>query len=72
MRIAAEQRHREDQDHQHHRQDDQVIADLQHGALEMADGVRLLHQLGGLAEVGVLTRAIDQCSISPWRTIEPE
>ena len=58
--IPAEQRDGENQDHQHHRQHDQVIADLQHGALEMADGVRLLHQLCGLAEVSVLARAIDQ------------
>jgi hypothetical protein len=38
---------------QRHCEDDQVVADLQYGALEMADGVSLLHQLRGLAEVRV-------------------
>ena len=52
-RVAAEERHGNYQRHQGHRKDDQVIADLQHGTLEMADGVGLLHQLRGLAEVGV-------------------
>ena len=40
-------------------EDDQVVADLQHGTLEMADGVRLLHQLRGLPEVGVRTGGVD-------------
>ena len=48
--------------HQSHREDDQVIADLQNGLLKMADGVRLLHQLRRLAEVGVRARGIDQCA----------
>ena len=52
-RVAAEERDGNNHRHQSHREDDQVIADLQHRALEMADGVRLLHQLRGLAEVGV-------------------
>ena len=61
-RVAAEERDDNDHHHQRHREDDQVIADLQHGALEMADGVRLLHQLRRLAEVGVRTRGIHQCA----------
>ena len=48
--------------HQNHRQDDQVIANLQHRALKVADGLRPLHQLRRLAEVGVRTRGIDQCA----------
>ena len=58
--VAAEKGDRQNQDHQHQRQDDQVIADLQHRSLEMAGGVRLLDQLGGLAEVRVLPGGIDQ------------
>ena len=59
-RVAAEDRDGNNHRHQSHREDDQVIANLQHGALKMADGVRLLHQLRRLAEVGVRTRGIDQ------------
>ena len=57
-RVATEDGDGQDQHHQGHREDDQVIANLQHGTLEMADSVRLLHQLGGLAEVGVRTGGI--------------
>ena len=53
-KIADRNNHR----YQCRREDDQVIADLQHGTLEMADGVRLLHQLRRLAEVGVRTRGV--------------
>ena len=52
-RVAAEERDGNNHRHQSHRENDQVIANLQHGTLEMADGVRLLHQLRRLAEVGV-------------------
>ena len=58
--IAAEERNGNNHSHQGHREDDQVIADLQYRPLEMADGVRLLHQLRRLAEVGVRTGAVDQ------------
>ncbi len=58
-RVAAEERDDDDQGNQSHREDDQVVADLEHGTLEMADGVRLLHQLRGLAEVGVRTGGVD-------------
>ena len=58
-RIAAEDRDGNDHRHQRHREDDQVVADLQHRLLKMADGVRLLHQFCGLAEVGVRARGID-------------
>ena len=61
-RIAAEQGHRDDQRHQSDREDDQVVADLQHGALEMARGMRLLHQFGRLAEIGVRASGVDQCA----------
>jgi hypothetical protein len=50
---VAEERDRNNHRHQGHRENDQVVADLQHGTLEMADGMGLLHQLRGLAEVGV-------------------
>ena len=45
---------------QRDREEDQVVADLEHGALEMADGVRVLDQFGGLAEVGVSAGGVDQ------------
>ena len=48
--------------HQCHREDDQIIANLQHRALEVADGLHLLHQLRGFAEVGVRAGGIDQCA----------
>ena len=59
-RVAAEDRDDDDHRHQGHREDDQEGADLQHRPLEMADGVRLLHQLRGLAEVGVRAGGVDQ------------
>ena len=55
----TEERDSNNHRHQGHGENDQVIANLQHGTLEMADGVRLLHQLRGLAEIGVRPR---------WRT----
>ncbi len=61
-RVAAEERDRNDQRHESYREDDQVVADLEHGTLEMADGVRLLHQFRRLAEIGVRARGIDQCA----------
>ena len=61
-RITAEQCNDNNHSNQRHRQYDQIVANFQHGFLEMADGVRLLHQLRRLAEVGVLTRGIDQGS----------
>ena len=72
-RVAAEERDGDNHRHQNHREDDQVIADLQHGALKVADGVRLLHQLRRLAEVGIRRPWHRPCaSISPCRMIEPE
>ena len=47
------------QHHQGHGKNDQVIANLQHGTLEMADGFDPLHQLRGLAEVGFVARGVD-------------
>ena len=57
-RIVTEERNGNNHRHQNHREDDQVITNLQHGALEMADGVSTLHQLRGLAEVGVRSGGI--------------
>ena len=51
--IAAEQGNGQDQHHQDHRDDDQEVADLQHGALKMADRVGRFDQLGRLAEIGL-------------------
>ena len=59
-RVAAKERDGDNHRHQGRREEDQVIADLQHRALEMADGVRLLHQLRRLAEIGVGAGGIDQ------------
>ena len=59
-RVATEDRDGNNQRHQGHRQNDQVIADLQNRLLKMADGMRLLHQLRRLAEVGLRARGIDQ------------
>nr|WP_241499234.1 hypothetical protein [Chromobacterium sphagni] len=58
--IAAINGDADDHRHQQYRKHDQVIAYLQHRALEMADGVRLLHQLRRLAEIGVDAGGIDQ------------
>ena len=38
-------------DDERDRENDEVVADLQHGALEVTDGVSLLNELRGLAEV---------------------
>ena len=59
-RFAAEETDQNNHRHQSQREDDQVIANLHHGTLEMADGVRLLHQLRGLAEVGVRAGGVHQ------------
>ena len=59
-RVAAQQGGDDNDGDQRNRQDDQVVADLEHGALEMADGFRVLHQLGGFPEVGVGAGGIHQ------------
>ena len=61
-RVAAEDRDPDDHRDQSHREQDQVVPDLQHRALEVADGVCLLHQFRRLAEVRVRTGGIDQCT----------
>ena len=58
--LAAIDAHADDHGHHDHCQHDQVVADLQHGLLEVADGDGRLHQFRGLAEVGLATRRIDQ------------
>ncbi len=62
VRIAVAAKDGEGDDHgdQRHRQDDQVVADLQHRALKVTDRVRLLHELRGLAEVRLVARGVDQ------------
>jgi len=59
-RIAAIDAKSDDHRHHGHRQHDQVVADLQHGFLEMADGNRRLDQFRRLAEVGFAARRVDQ------------
>ena len=49
----TEEREGNNHRHQSHCENDQVIANLQHGTLEMAYGMRTLHQFRSLAEVGV-------------------
>ena len=58
--IAAEKPNDDNHRHQRHGKDDQVIADLQHRALKVADGVRLPHQLCRPAKIGGNPGGIDQ------------
>ena len=60
QRIATEHGHAEDENHQGDGDDDQVVADLQNRALEMADRVRLRHQPGRLAKIGVGAGGVDE------------
>ena len=50
---------RDDRSDQHHREKDQVIADLEHGTLKMTDGMRFLHQFRSLAKIRVHPGAIN-------------
>ena len=59
-RLAAVDSKSDDDRHEDQREDNQVVADLQHGLLEMADGDRRLHQFRRLAEVGFAARRVDQ------------
>ncbi len=59
-RVAADDRDDGDHAHQQHSEDDQERADPQHRALEVADGLRFLHQFRRLAEVGVRTRGVHE------------
>ena len=59
-RLAAIDSKADDDSDQDQREDNQVVADLQHGFLEMADGDRRLHQFRRLAEVGFAARRVDQ------------
>ena len=58
--IAAEQSHGKDDRHEHNGDDDQVVADLQHRALEVANRMRLLDKRRGFAKEGVRAGGIDQ------------
>ena len=57
--VSAEESEDKNQGDQCHRQNDQVVADLHHSFLEVADCMSLLHQLRGLAEVSVCPGGID-------------
>ena len=46
--------------HEDQCEDNQVVADLQHGFLEMADGDRRLHQFRRLAKIGLAAGRVDQ------------
>jgi hypothetical protein len=59
-RVTPQDRHDHYDAHQRHGEDDEVVADLEHGLLEVTDGVRVLDQLGGPAEVGVGSGGVDQ------------
>ena len=59
-RLAAIDSKSDDDRHEVSREDDQVVADLQHCFLEMADGDRRLHQFRRLAKIGFAARRIDQ------------
>ena len=59
-RLAAVDSKSDDDRHEDQREDNQVVADLQHGFLEMADGDRRLHQFRRFAEVGFAARRVDQ------------
>ena len=54
----TEERDSNNHRHQSHCENDQVVANLQHGTLEMADGMSLLYQFRSLAEVGVRTGGV--------------
>ena len=56
-RVAAKDRDGDDHRHQDDREDDQVIADLQHRALKVADSMRRLHQLA---------RSCRNTCLCPW------
>jgi hypothetical protein len=49
----------DDQRNENDRQDNEVITDLEHGFLEMADRVRLLDERCGLAEIRVASGGVD-------------
>ncbi len=58
-RVTSEDRDDGNQRHQPCCEDDQESTDLQHCLLEVADGLRFLHQLCCLAEVGLRTCGVD-------------
>jgi hypothetical protein len=57
-RVAAQDRDDDDHRDQGDGEDDEVVADLQDGPLEVAHGVRARHELRGPAEVGVRAGAV--------------
>lgn len=58
--VAAHQGGGHDHRDEGDRKKDQVVADLEDCALEVADGVRILDQLGGLTEIGASSGGIHQ------------
>jgi len=58
--LAAIDSNTDDDCHHGHRRHDQLVADLQHRVLEMADGSRCFDQLRRFAEMRVLAGRMDQ------------
>ena len=55
----AEERRGDNHCYQSHGKNDQVIANLEHRSLEMADGMSILYQFRSLAEISVGTGGVD-------------
>ena len=68
----AEKRGEPDDENQADRHQDEEVADPQHGALEMRNGLGLFDEMGCLAEIGVHAGRRDEPVISPCLAIEPE
>ena len=58
--FAAIDRQRDDHGHHDQRENDEKVADLQHGLLEMTDRDRRLDQFRRPAEIGLAARRIDE------------
>ena len=57
--VTPEKGHTQDQDHQHQRQHDQIIADFDDSLLKMTGLLRTLNQVGGFAKVGFFSGGDD-------------
>ena len=55
----TEERHGNNHRHQGHSENDQVVANFEHGTLEMADGMSALDQLRCLTKVSLLTGGVN-------------
>ena len=74
VRIGSPRKNANSDDHgdEDHSQNDQVVADLQHGLLKMADGDRRLHQFRRLAKISFAARRVDKRADFAPTKIEPE